>query len=224
MILALFLLAFPVGERLEYEARFSFLNLGIMTLEVKDTMIYEGQHCYVISSVLNSARSLRFLFSIDDTIDVYTSSAQMLPLLYRERINESGYHRAGNLYFDREKRTVSYDDSLRIEILEDTRDVLSFWYYLRSVPMDVGDTIRVSVHNAQENHDVRCLVKSRQKIKTNAGEYNTILVEPETLGKGIFGAKGGMEIWYSENDRLPVQIRASMKFGSVLFKLREVQY
>jgi hypothetical protein len=33
-----------------------------------------------------------------------------------------------------------------------------------------------------------------------------------------------MEIWYSEDDRLPVQIRASMKFGSVLFKLREADY
>lgn len=224
MILAFLLLFFPVGERLEYEARFSFLNLGTMVLEVKDTLTYEGQHCYVISSVLNSARSLRFLFSVDDTIEVYTSSDQMLPMLYRERINESGYHRAGDLFFDRAKKTVSYDDSLQIEIMEDTRDVLSFWYYLRSVPLEVGDTVRVNVHSARENHEVKCLIMSRQTIKTNAGEYNTILVEPQAVGKGIFGAKGGMEIWYSENDRLPVQIRASMKFGNVLFKLREVRY
>lgn len=224
MILTFLLLFLPVGERLEYEARFSFLNLGTMVLEVEDTLTYEGQHCYVISSVLNSARSLRFLFSVDDTIEVYTSSDKMLPLLYRERINESGYHRSGDLRFDHTKKTVSYDDSLQIEIMEDTRDLLSFWYYLRSIPLEIDDTVWVNVHSARENHEVKCLIKSRQMIKTNAGEYNTILVEPQTEGKGIFGAKGGMEIWYSENDRLPVQIRASMKFGSVLFKLREVKY
>jgi hypothetical protein len=61
-------------------------------------------------------------------------------------------------------------------------------------------------------------------IKTPAGEFNTVVVQPQTEGKGIFGAKGGMEIWYSETGRIPVQIRASMKFGSVLFKLREVKH
>jgi hypothetical protein len=223
MILALFLLFFPVGERLEYEARFSFLNLGTMTLEVSDTLTYEGQLCYSISSILTSTRSLRFLFSIDDTIDVYTSHDELLPLLFRERINESGYHRASNLYFDREKLIVSYDNSLRFDIFDDTRDVVSFWYYLRSIPLEIGDTIRISVHSARENQEIMCFVKNGGKVKTKAGEYNTILVESQTEGKGIFGSKGGMEIWFSEKDRLPVQIRASMKFGSVLFKLREVK-
>jgi hypothetical protein len=223
MILALFLLFFPVGERLEYEARFSFLNLGTMTLEVSDTLTYEGQLCYSISSILTSTRSLRFLFSIDDTIDVYTSHDELLPLLFRERINESGYHRASNLYFDREKLIVSYDNSLRFDIFDDTRDVVSFWYYLRSIPLEIGDTIRISVHSARENQEIICFVKNGEKVKTKAGEYNTILVESQTEGKGIFGSKGGMEIWFSEKDRLPVQIRASMKFGSVLFKLREVK-
>ena len=222
MILARFLLVFPIGERLEYEARFSFLNLGTMILEVKDTVTFEGQHCYIISSVLTSTSSLRFLFSIDDTIEVYTTSEQILPVLFRERINESGYRRQNDLFFDHNEGTVSYDDSLRLHIPDDSRDILSFWYYLRSITLEVGDTIMLSVHNARENHEVKCFVKKRETVKTKAGEYDAILVVPHTEGKGILGGKGGMEIWYSETDKIPVQIRASMKFGSVLFKLREV--
>ncbi|MGB7056050.1 MAG: DUF3108 domain-containing protein [bacterium] len=224
MILAVLLLGFSLGERLEYDAMFSFLNLGTMTLEVEDTLTYRGTHCYLISSALNSTSSLRFLFSIDDTIEVYTSIDELIPRLYRERINESGYHRENNLFFDNETRSVSYDDSLAIHIAEDTRDILSFWYYLRLIPLEVGDTVRLNVHSARENHDIVCLVRGHERIKTKAGEFSAIVVEPQTEGKGIFGAKGGMEIWYSEAERLPVQIRASMKFGSVLFKLREVKY
>ena len=224
MIAVAFLLSFSLGERLEYDARFSFLNLGTMILQVKDTLTYEGHHCYLLSSVLNSTRALRFLFSINDTIEVYTSSHQLVPFLYRERINESGYRRQSNLYFDHELQNVTYDDSLVCSIAPNTRDLLSFWYHLRQVPLVIGDTIVLSVHNARENHDVRCVIRGRERIKTGAGEFNTIVVEPQTEGKGIFGARGGMEIWYSEDERLPVQIRASMKFGSVLFKLREADY
>jgi hypothetical protein len=222
MMTILLLVGLSVGERLEYDAKFSFLNLGTMTLEVRDTLTHEDVHCYYLSSVLTSAGGLRFLFSIDDTIEVYTSSEGLFPYLFRERINESGYHRASDLFFDRDSHYVNYDDSLIISTAADTRDILSFWYYLRGIPLELGDTVLIDVHNARENHKVRCVVKKNEKVKTKAGEYEAILVEPQTEGKGIFGAKGGMQIWYSEAERIPVQIRASMKFGTVLFKLKEV--
>ncbi len=222
MITLLFIINFPIGERLAYEAKYSFLTLGEMILEVRDTLTYQDTHCYLISSVLNSASAFRFLFSIDDTIEVYTSVDELLPFLYQERINESGYQRESNWNFDHAAHTVVYDDSLELSIAPNTRDMLSFWYYLRRVPLNVGDTLVFDLHNAQKNYQILCSVLGWEKTKTKAGEYNTILVEIQTEGEGVFGAKGGMEIWYSEAQRLPVQIKASMKFGSVLFKLREV--
>ena len=222
MMIIMLLIGFGIGERLEYEAKFSFLNLGAMTLEVRDTLTYENIHCFHISSVLTSARGFRFLFTIDDTIEVYTSSDSLFPYMFRERINESGYRRASDIFFDRDSHFVNYDDSLIINTSAETRDILSFWYYLRGIPLELGDTILVDVHNARENHKVRCIVQKKETVKTKAGNYEAILVEPQTEGKGIFGAKGGMQIWYSEVERIPVQIRASMKFGTVLFRLKEV--
>ena len=222
MMFIMVVIGFAIGERLEYDAKFSFLNLGNMTLEVKDTLTYEGVQCYHITSVLTSARGLRFLFTIDDTIEVYTSKDSLLPYLFRESINESGYRRTGSLFFDHDSQFVNYDDSLIIDIAAGTRDILSFWYYLRMIPLESGDTIAINVHSARENHLVNCVVQKKERVRTRAGDYEAILVEPQTEGKGIFGSKGGMEICYSDAERLPVQIRASMKFGSVLFRLKEV--
>jgi len=222
MTFIMMLIGFTIGESLEYDAKFSFLNLGTMTLEVKDTLTHEGVQCYHITSVLTSARGLRFLFTIDDTIEVFTSKDSLLPYVFRESINESGYKRTGKLFFDHDSQFVNYDDSLIMDIAAGTRDILSFWYYLRMIPLQWGDTIGVNVHSARENHMVNCVVRRRERISTGAGDYDAILVEPLTEGKGIFGSKGGMQIWYSAAERLPVQIRASMKFGSVLFKLKEV--
>lgn len=222
MIAAVWLLCFPLGERLVYDARYSFLNLGTMTLEVRDTITYEGTDCYIISSVLNSAGGLRFLFSIDDTVFVCTSADSLLPYWYKEKINESGYRRESLLNFDRTVCKVNYDDSVKYDIGEDTRDLLSFWYYLRLIPLEIGDTLILDIHSARENHLIKCPIEREEKVRTPAGEYRTILVRAETEGKGVFGAKGGMAIWYSEAERIPVQIKANMKFGGVLFRLKEV--
>lgn len=224
MIIPLFLLGFSIGERLEYDAKYSFLTLGEMVLEVRDTLTYEDVRCYLISSVLNSASAFRFLFSIDDTIEVYTGIDDLLPYLYQERINESGYQRVSNWYFDHNTYTVTYDDSLEFNIAPDTRDMVSLWYYLRRVPLNIGDTLVFDLHNAQKNYQIFCSVLGWEETKTRAGQFNTIRVEIHTEGEGVFGARGGMEIWYSEAERLPVQIKASMKFGSVLFRLREVSH
>lgn len=222
MTIILLLLGFTVGEKIEYEARYSFLNLGTMTLEVRDTITYNDVPCYHIMSVLRSASGLRLLFSIDDTIEVYTSRDGLMPYVYRERINESGYQRARDLFFDRDSLYVSYDDTNKISITAETRDLLSFWYYLRTVPLTEGDTFTVDLHSAGENHRIECRVEQREQVKTRYADFEAILVSPRTEGKGIFGARGGMEMWYSVDGRLPVQIRASMKMGSVLFRLKDV--
>jgi hypothetical protein len=223
VIWLLLVLGFTVGERLEYEARFSFLNLGTMTLEVRDTIDYNGVPCYHIRSVLTSASGLRLLFSIDDTVEVYTSRDRLLPHLYRERINESGYRRASDIYYDRDSnRVAARDDSTHMSITDETRDLLSFWYYLRTVPLIEGDTFTVDIHSAGENHSIECRVERSERVKTGRGEVEAVRVSPGTKGKGIFGARGGMDMWYSVDGRLPVQIRASMKMGSVLFRLKGV--
>jgi hypothetical protein len=103
--------------------------------------------------------------------------------------------------------------------------VVSFWYYLRTIPLTVGDTIDINIHASQKNHLIPCHVTKQEVIRTPLGEFNTVLVSPRVTERGIFGAGGGMDIWYSiDTQRYPVQIRAKMKIGSVLFKLKEIYH
>jgi hypothetical protein len=225
MIIVFFLAHLMTGEILEYEAKWSFLTLGSMTLELVDTTQYQGHSCYHIRSLLNSNPSLSFLFSLHDTIDVFTTTDELLPIIYQEDINEGNYHNHASLAFDHENLVVEYNDTLRIDLLDKTRDLLSFWYYLRTIELAVGDTISLNIHASQENHAIKCYVKKQGIVKTSLGEFDALLVLPETKGKGIFGSDGGMDIWYSRDDfQYPVLIKAYIKKGSILFKLKEVRY
>jgi hypothetical protein len=117
-----------------------------------------------------------------------------------------------------------YDDTLTISTLPDTRELLSFWYYLRTLPLAEGNPLKINVHKSRKNYAIECPVTKGERIRTGIGDFNTILVSPQTKDKGIFGTKGGMEIWYAEDSiRYPVQIKTTMKYGKIVFKLQEVE-
>jgi hypothetical protein len=224
MMMFLLLIAFSPGERLEYVASFSFLNLGNMTLEIRDTITYQDHPCYHLSSLLSSSPGVSFLFTLNDTVDVYSTTEDLLPLYYAEQKHESNYHRSSRIRFNHDSLTACYDDTLTMTIEEKSRDVLSFWYFLRTIPLTVGDTIDINIHASRKNHAIPCYIARQEVIKTPLGEFNTVLVSPEVT-EGIFGSGGGMDIWYSTDaQRYPVQIRAKMKVGSVLFKLKEIRH
>jgi hypothetical protein len=219
----LFLICFSVGERLEYTATFSFLHLGSMTLEVEDTITYNNTDCYLLSSILSSNQNLKFLFSLNDTVHVFARRNGLLPLFYEKKVHEGDYYNHSKIHFNHDDLSAMYDDSIPLDLLGDSRDILTFWYYLRTIPLIIGDTIIFHIHESKNNYEVNCFVSKKETITTSIGSFNTIMVEPRTGEKGMFSSKGGMQIWYSDDDmRYPVQIKTKMNFGSILFKLKGV--
>lgn len=224
MMFWLFLLAFGPGERLVYSAKYGFLNIGRMILEVKDTLTYADRECSRITSALASNPKLNFLFSLNDTVETIMTRDRLLPLWSAEKIHEGKYAVQNRIRFDQVQQVAVYDETLTISTLPDTRELLSFWYFLRTQPLVENETISVNVHKSKKNYAIKCRISSGGQIKTGSGEYRTILVTPQTKDKGIFGSQGGMEIWYSDDSLCyPVQIKTSMKYGKILFRLEEVK-
>ena len=224
MTFLLFILSFGPGERLVYSAKYEFLTIGRMVLEIKDTITYEDRACYLITSILASNPKLNFLFSLNDTVETIMTRDSLLPLWSEEKIHEGKYRVNTRITFDQKEQVAIYDDTLTISTLPATRELLSFWYYLRTLPLAGIDTLKVNVHKSRKNYAIECLITEGEKIKTGIGDFPTILVSPQTKDKGIFGTKGGMAIWYADDTtRYPVQIKTSMKYGKIVFKLQEIK-
>ncbi|MEO0128809.1 MAG: DUF3108 domain-containing protein [candidate division WOR-3 bacterium] len=214
---------FPIGEKLEYEARFGLINLGNMALQIIDTTTVNGKQCYLISSHLNSSSALNYLFILNDTINVTTTINDLMPVFYEKRIHEGKYTNYQKVNFNQDSLYVIINDSSRIKISQPVMDLLSFWYYLRCVPLIENDTIVLYIFEAKQQHRIDCVVGKKEIIKTPLGKFSTIRVTPKTSNKGVFGAGGSMDIWYTNDEnRFPVQIKTKLKFGTVLFKLKEV--
>ena len=96
-------------------------------------------------------------------------------------------------------------------------DSLSAIFYAASQPMVLGQEIRFPLADSMRTVTVAMKVEAKEEIKTPAGTFQTIRVQP-TADEGIVKNRGKIWIWYTDDARhMPVQIRASLFGGRLRF-------
>src|SRR6202011_1573148 len=99
-------------------------------------------------------------------------------------------------------------------------DSLSAIFYAASQPLVVGQTIRFPLADSMRTVTVTMKVEAKEEIKTPAGTFQTIRVEP-TADEGIVKNRGAIWIWYTDDARhMPVQIRARLFWGTITARLQ----
>ncbi len=102
-------------------------------------------------------------------------------------------------------------------------DSLSAIFYTASQAMTIGQSFEMPLADAMKTIPVTMKVESREEIKTPAGSFATLRVEP-TADAGIVKNRGNIWIWYTDDDRhMPVQMRARLFWGTITFRLTSVE-
>jgi hypothetical protein len=102
-------------------------------------------------------------------------------------------------------------------------DSLSAIFYAASQPLIVGQDVRFPLADAMRTVTVTMKVEAKEEIKTPAGTFQTIRVQP-TADEGIVKNRGRIWIWYTDDARhIPVQIRASLFWGTITFHLQSFE-
>jgi hypothetical protein len=102
-------------------------------------------------------------------------------------------------------------------------DSLSAIFYAASQPMVVGQTIRFPLADSMRTVTVTMKVEAKEEIKTPAGVFQTIRVEP-TADEGIVKNRGNIWVWYTDDARhMPVQIRAHLFWGTITARLQSYE-
>jgi hypothetical protein len=102
-------------------------------------------------------------------------------------------------------------------------DSLSAIFYAASQPMVVGQQIRFPLGDTMRTVTVAMKVEAKEEIKTPAGTFQTIRVQP-TADEGVVKNRGNIWIWYTDDARhMPVQIRARLFWGTITFHLQSIE-
>jgi hypothetical protein len=99
-------------------------------------------------------------------------------------------------------------------------DSLSGIFYVGSQKLVVGQDFKLPLADAMRTVSVTMKVEAREDIKTPAGTFTAIRVQP-TADSGVVKNRGSITIWYSDDPRhIPVQIRAKLFWGTITFHLQ----
>ena len=215
-------LPFQIGEKLVYNAKFNIIPSGDASLEVIGVDTINGLGTYHARFKARTNPALDRLYKLRDQVDIWLDKTDLFTHQLKKNIREGSYHK-------KTLTTIHYDASFAI-INSDTvtitgpvRDPYSLIFYLRSIPLKVGELLEFTSFENKISTPFKLAVTGKETIKTNAGSFKCIVVKPFSRGKALLKNEGDMQIWFSDDEkRLPIKIQIKLKFGSMNLKLKEI--
>jgi len=218
-------LPFGVGEKLIYSVEYGFVHAGKATMEVREISEVDGVACYHLISEEETNPFFSMFFRIEDRYDSYIDTTNLVSLQYEKHIREGDYKNDSVVQFDLDSLLAIYSDGKRMEIRPHARDIIATLYYLRTLDLVVGDTFFVENHTDGKNTQLEVAVLKKEEVKTPAGKFNALLVQPDLKETKIFGSRKGLKVWFTDDEwKIPVKIESELVFGSIQAILNELQF
>ena len=216
--LALGRLPFANTERLEYQVKYGFLGVGSAVLEVLGLDAVRGAPAvHVTFTVKGGVR----VYRVNDVYESWFDPATYATLRAVQNIDEGSYDRERHFEFFPDRKTFKENDKPEAPTVVDPLDEASFLFFVRSIPLEVGQTYEFARYYRQDKNPVRVVVVRKESVKVPAGQFNTIVVRPVIKTTGIFGEGGRAEMWFTDDStRTLVQLKSALKFGSLNLYLK----
>jgi hypothetical protein len=203
---------FAVGEKMTYKVRLGIVgNVGTGSLEVLGIDTIRGRPAYALRFHLKGGIPFA---KVDDDFRSWVDTQTMIARRFKQDQKEVKYERHRTIDFFPEEdrwRTIDGKESGPLTTDEPLDDV-SFLYFIRTLPLEVGKTYTFNRYFKAEGNPVTVKVLRRQTISVPAGTFRTIVVQPIIKTKGLFSEGGAAEIYFTDDDkRILVQLKSKVK-------------
>jgi len=104
-------------------------------------------------------------------------------------------------------------------------DELAFVYYIRTLPLEVGETYTLNRYFQEDGNPVVVKVLRKEVKEVPAGTFNCIVVQPIIQTDGLFSQGGNAEIYFTDDEfRHVVYLRSEITgIASLTLHLKEVR-
>ena len=218
---------FPDNIHYTYSVEWHFITAGIATIHMETV----GSEKHVVSTA-DSAGVVNMLYTVRDQFTSVFDPKTFCSRSLSKHSEEGSHKRQTEIRFDAaqrksilEEKNLKTGETKRVEndIPGCVTDVLTGFYYVGSLPLTDGAVYLFPMNDGNKTTEVRAEVEGKEQVKTPAGSYSTTRVRVEAVSGPLQG-KGGLWIWYTDDpSRTPVQMRAKMTWGALLFRLQSKQ-
>lgn len=210
-----------LGEKLRFRMSVLGTEGGELTLTAKETEL-GGRPAWKFEMSAISGEFLSKLFLVRDYLASWVDPRTFRTLRFEKHTVEGKRVRDDLIEFDY-ARKLAFRDGKPTPIEEDTLDSLSSVYYIRTLDLVPGQPVQLTVVS-KRMFPLSVVVVGRETIKTEAGTFRTIRVEPRSPNEGLIGKGKNLTLWLTDDERkMPVQLKSKLKVGTLLGKLRAIE-
>jgi hypothetical protein len=191
-------------------------------MEVVGIQPLRGREAYHTRFLLRGGTAF---FRVNDRYESWFDARTMESLRYAQQIDQGSYERERlfEIFPERQTFTESGKPGEQRSVA-DPLDDGSFLYFLRTIPLEVGETYEFNRYFRPDRNPVRVTVLRRERVRVPAGTFEAVVVRPTIKTTGIFSEGGQAEVWFADDStRRMVQMRSRLSFGSLSLQLRRVQ-
>ncbi|MBF4486140.1 MULTISPECIES: DUF3108 domain-containing protein [unclassified Flavobacterium] len=222
--------AFDTGEYFKFRIHYGIVNAGYATLEVKDATINNKKVFHAVGKGFTTGMS-KFFFKVEDLYESYFDKQTGSPYRYVRKINEGGYTKDQEGFFNQNENRILVKDYKRktektIVITDNVQDIISSFYYLRNHPnidkLKSGESITIDMFFDDEITKFKLKYVGRQDITTKFGTVSTMMFKPLVQTGRVFKEKESVTLWITDDDnKVPIRIKAELAVGSLKADLDE---
>lgn len=213
---------FAVGERFQYSAKLGFLRLGTAWMAVNGIDSVRGHESYVFEFGLEASAPF---YKAKNVLTSWTGTQDLISRRFEQDLVENGKPRPRHYEIFPDSQTfVQRERPGAKPSVGDPLDDAAFFYFLRTLTLEVGKTYEYPRYFRKELNPVRIKVVKREKMEMPDGkEIPCLVLNPVVGDDGVFAPRAQAQLWITDDARrIPVQIRSKLPFGTVTLRLESI--
>ncbi len=213
--------SFGAGEKLVFKVRWGPISAGTATMSIPEVIDYNGRKCYRIVSTAESNKFFSTFFKVQDRVESLMDKEGLHTLHFEKHIREGKFKADRYVKFDQENH-IAIEGNDTIQVPSFVQDVLSAFYYVRTQPLEVGESLFVDNYADKKNYPLEVKVLRKERIEVEAGTFDCLVVEPILQTSAIFEQKGSLTVWLTDDHKkMPVLMKSKVIVGSIATELTE---
>ncbi len=216
--------AFDSGEKLTFIIRYGPIVAGTATMAIPNITKVKGFECYHIQSIAKSNSFFSSFFKVRDQVDSFMDRDGLFSWRFEKHLREGNYKSNQYVELDHINRIAVTDNKDTLRIPPCVQDILSAFYYVRTLPMEIGESLLIDNQADRKLYPLEVKIHKKERIKVRAGTFNCVVIEPVLRSDAIFKQRGRLKIWMTDdNRRIPVQMKSKILIGSITAELEKME-
>jgi hypothetical protein len=208
--------AFDAGEWFQFSIQYGAVKAGDALMQVEPMQVIDGRTCYHLVSKAESNSFFSLFFKVRDRVDSFMDAENLVSRRFYKNTLEGKHRDNFSIEFNNDSGTVSYSNGFVMEVAPCSQDILSAFYYVRTLDLKVGQNIEVPCHADKKNYPLVVKVHKRETVRTPAGKFKCVVIEPLLKSSGLFRQKGRLTIWLTDDQyKIPILMKSKIIVGSV---------